>query len=340
MQNDTRGQKQVSVLITTCNGENWIAEQIVSILDQSYQNIEIVVCDDASTDSTLNIVSELLVGTKHQILGGRERIGVNRNIQRGLNACRGDYIAICDQDDIWLPEKIEVLLGAIGEASAVWCDSELIGAGGERLNDTLMNSYYKADAPTGRCPLKLFYKNAVSGHAMLFRRQLLDVALPLVEVPMYDQQLAIAAAISDGLSYEQSALTLHRQHADNQANKFITAAAPKNALSTSTRGGRQEKDRRRVENLYAVIAYALDVHKRISKSLDVECSADEARLKVLQRQLESTGALGRFRCLLSIIRMRHELFYTYRFPRNVKLCWSIYRGMSLNPVLHPPQKLV
>lgn len=99
--------KQVNVLISTYNGEKYIRDQIESILNQSYKNIKIFVRDDGSTDNTVSILEEYQdKGTINLIRGAN--LGFGGSFMTLLkNAEEGDYWAFCDQDDVWLPEKIQ-----------------------------------------------------------------------------------------------------------------------------------------------------------------------------------------------------------------------------------------
>lgn len=101
-------EKWVNVLISTYNGERYIADQIESVRKQTYPYIRIYVRDDGSSDRTLNILKEYEERGEIILLNGRDNIGYARSFLTLLKEVEsGDYWAFCDQDDVWLPQKVE-----------------------------------------------------------------------------------------------------------------------------------------------------------------------------------------------------------------------------------------
>src|SRR5688500_15660643 len=164
----------VSIALATYNGEGFLARQLDSLLNQTYTNVEIVVSDDGSTDGTLNILRHY--ASLHQRMAVYNNIGekgVTQNFQNAIRKCQGQLIALCDQDDIWLPQKIEKLVNELGECSLIYHDSLLVDDQGNSLEIRAIPNGY-----TGNDPKVFLLKNVVSGHASLFRRELLDDGLP------------------------------------------------------------------------------------------------------------------------------------------------------------------
>ncbi|MFT4918317.1 MAG: glycosyltransferase involved in cell wall biosynthesis, partial [Zhongshania aliphaticivorans] len=97
---------KISVAMCTYNGERFLAEQLDSILNQTYKNIELVVVDDVSTDGTLRLLDEYAARDgRIRVIRNSENIGFVRNFEKAMGACSGEFIALADQDDIWFPEK-------------------------------------------------------------------------------------------------------------------------------------------------------------------------------------------------------------------------------------------
>ena len=92
--------------MTTYNGQKFIREQIESILCQSMHVDEIVICDDCSTDNTVEILKEYPV----RLFVNKTNLGFKRNFKQAMEFCKGDYIFLCDQDDIWENDKVEKLI--------------------------------------------------------------------------------------------------------------------------------------------------------------------------------------------------------------------------------------
>lgn len=101
--------KKISVAMTTYNGEKYIKKQIESILNQSLKVDEIIICDDCSSDNTLSIVNNYPV----KIIKNKTQLGFKSNFKKAIKNCSGDYIFLCDQDDIWNTFKVEKMISII-----------------------------------------------------------------------------------------------------------------------------------------------------------------------------------------------------------------------------------
>lgn len=104
----------ISVAIATYNGQEFIKEQLLSILNQTMPVDEIVICDDQSSDDTVKIIQELLCD-KIYLYQNEKNLGYKLNFKKALSYCKGDYIFLCDQDDIWLENKVEVMTQIMNE---------------------------------------------------------------------------------------------------------------------------------------------------------------------------------------------------------------------------------
>src|SRR5919109_4233023 len=116
---------RISIALGTFNGARYLEEQLNSIVAQTRRADEIVICDDASTDSTAEIAARYAT----RLIRNPQRLGTSRNFSQAISACTGDVIFLCDQDDVWSPKKIEVMSAAF-ESSAVAClftDAQLNG---------------------------------------------------------------------------------------------------------------------------------------------------------------------------------------------------------------------
>lgn len=107
-------QNLASVVVTTYNGERHIIEQLQSILEQSYLNIEVYVIDDCSTDNTVRLVNDFIrnhdLHNNWQLIVNDVNKGWRKNFIDGMKLCKGDYIFPCDQDDIWNHDKISKMI--------------------------------------------------------------------------------------------------------------------------------------------------------------------------------------------------------------------------------------
>ncbi|TWI05952.1 glycosyltransferase involved in cell wall biosynthesis [Luteimonas cucumeris] len=202
----------VSVALCVYNGAGHLREQLDSVLAQQDVQLEVVAVDDASSDGSLVLLQEYAArDARVQVHSNPHNLGHLRSFERAMALCRGEFIAPCDQDDIWHPCKLARLLTAIGTADLAYCDSEYIDQHGERLgrrvsDDLIMHS--------GRDPLRFVFQNTVSGHALLVRRQLLPLAGPAPELLYHDWWLGMCAAAHGGVVYLDQPLVRFRRHVD------------------------------------------------------------------------------------------------------------------------------
>lgn len=107
--------KKVAVIMSTYNGERFISEQLDSILNQTYKNIEVVVRDDGSKDKTVEIVKEYMEKYSNIVLYQGENLGFIKSFFELLNLAEADYYSYADQDDIWMENKIELAVNSLNK---------------------------------------------------------------------------------------------------------------------------------------------------------------------------------------------------------------------------------
>jgi len=220
MRRVTKSYPLVSVAIATYNGEAFLEEQFDSIYNQTYENIEVVVSDDCSVDGTCKILEEYKQKYGLQYSINKKNLGYARNFERVLSFCRGQYIALADQDDIWLPEKLEQLLNDIGNYSLIFSDAILIDSDGNKICESFKkNAKYLADTETPF--LQLCFRKFIYGCTMFFRSELLEKALPIpYGICHHDWWLPVVAAKNGGIKFLNRKLMLYRQH-DNSTIGYL-----------------------------------------------------------------------------------------------------------------------
>jgi glycosyltransferase involved in cell wall biosynthesis len=200
----------ISIALCTYNGERFLRPQLESLLGQDHAELEVVAVDDGSSDGTVAILEAYARRDARVVIHrNAENLGYRRNFERAMSLCRGELVAPCDQDDLWRPDKLRRMAAALGDSAAVYCDSELIDAEGRPLGRRMSQLFPMApiDDPAG-----FFFGNTVSGHAMLFRRVLLERALPIPEGLSHDWWLAFVAAAEGGVAWCPEPLVGYRQH--------------------------------------------------------------------------------------------------------------------------------
>ncbi len=206
-------KNKISVAIATYNGEKYLREQLDSLYNQTRVPDEVFVSDDGSTDGTIAILEEYhqIYGLKYEINKGEH--GVNKNFEKAIRNCTGDYIAICDQDDVWMSHKVEKSLSILCkiEGNGPACiSSKCINvdknlkqlSSPPKMNDTYG---YKAS----------FLQNGVAqGCSLMFNRKLLDILKPIPDYLMYDAYIGYVAA-SVGNKYNISEPLMYYRHHDS-----------------------------------------------------------------------------------------------------------------------------
>jgi glycosyltransferase involved in cell wall biosynthesis len=206
---------KVSVAMCTYNGALYLRPQLDSILAQTYGNIELVIFDDCSQDNTLSILREYEAkDSRVRVYQQENNVGFVRNFDNAIAACRSDFIALADQDDVWFDNKIAQLMSEIGDMLLIYSRVSLIDAEGHALPGEFPGS--STIRVEGSAALSLVLNNCVTGHASLIRRELFDLSRPaLTEMPFHDQWLAIVAAAKGRLKASDEVLSLYRSHGKN-----------------------------------------------------------------------------------------------------------------------------
>jgi glycosyltransferase involved in cell wall biosynthesis len=214
----------ISVVMTTYNGERWIRAQVDSIISQSRRPDEIIVADDGSHDATIEIVTELIHGSGIDLRvldTGASPLGTVANIQRALQVVRGDIVVLADQDDIWLPDRLRRSCAELSTgADAVFSDGLLIDDTGNRLPGTLWNRVRfdaKLRSAWRDSPLEvLARRNVVTGATVALKATWLDAVLP-IETPLWHDEwlVLIVAAMGGQIVALEQPLIAYRLHDSN-----------------------------------------------------------------------------------------------------------------------------
>ena len=212
----------VSIIVATYNGEKYLAAQLASIASQTYNDIEVIICDDKSTDNTVQIIKDFAENNKNvSYYINEQNIGVNKNFENGFLKAAGDYIAIADQDDIWLPNKIEEQIKLFTTPEIVLTHSLSARFSGVKLPTKKYN--YSSNLFEGNNVRKLLLRNSVSGHNIIFRKQLLNKVLPIPEDIYYDWWLVQTAACNGQVAATNKVFAYQRAHENNITVKERTS---------------------------------------------------------------------------------------------------------------------
>lgn len=217
-------EEQIDILLATYNGEKYIREQIDSILAQTYKNIKLIISDDCSKDRTTEILKEYeSKDNRVELYIQQENLGVVKNIEFLLNKVESPYYMLADQDDYWMPEKVEKSLETIKTKNAdlVFGDLEVVDENLKTIypsfNDYMLltrkiNKYidsYKVN----------YLYNCVTGCTVLAKKETISFILPLPttsEHVIHDYWMGLMVALNGKLAYIPEKLIKYRQHGENQ----------------------------------------------------------------------------------------------------------------------------
>jgi glycosyltransferase involved in cell wall biosynthesis len=277
----------VSIALCTYNGERFLREQLDSIINQSYPNIEIIAVDDCSSDKTVEILREY--AEKHlfiKVFSNTENLGYIKNFEKAMRLCNGPLIALSDQDDIWSSEKIERQVQAIGNNVLIYHDSEFIDQKGKSLNKYMSDvmNLYRGDEPE----VFLFF-NCISGHSVLLKKELLEKMLPFPDAYFHDWWMGYVATNAGSIDYLSEALVKYRQHENTDTNilKRERVKREKTAIKPS------ELYKRKVQWLKSCAEYPFNknpkliqkIYEEIIKNDNTYISTGLAKLIYINRSL-------------------------------------------------------
>ncbi|WP_419677751.1 glycosyltransferase family 2 protein [Aliarcobacter lanthieri] len=225
----------VSIAMCTYNGDRFIKEQIDSILSQTYSNIEIVIVDDGSKDSTQSIINEYLKkDNRIKFFQNKKNLGFVKNFEYAISLCSGDYIALADQDDIWKKDKIDVFIKNIGNNLLIYSDAILVDKYSKEIGKELIRP--NGNLVKGKCNKAFIFYNCVSGNTLMFKKELIKYILPIPnKMAFHDIWIAFVASTIGTITYTDTAYTYYRRYSEQ-----VTKDIERNYISVFDRFKKKE----------------------------------------------------------------------------------------------------
>jgi glycosyltransferase involved in cell wall biosynthesis len=216
----------ISIAMCTYNGERYLQQQLDSLASQAYLPSELVVCDDHSRDSTTQIVNRFSRNAPFPVrfIQNPENLGSTANFSQAIALCKGDLIALCDQDDIWKEDKLSKQITPFGRDARLggaFCDGDLIDADSNPMNLSLWDSLgftplMRKQVLAGSPLLALARQNFVTGATLIFRANLRSHFLRIPEKWVHDAWIAWKICTYSRLQLFSDHLVLYRIHSNNQ----------------------------------------------------------------------------------------------------------------------------
>ena len=213
----------ISIALCTYNGEAYLRGQLVSFVKQTKRPDELIACDDGSTDNTLQVLDQFSKEAPFsvRVYRNQQRLGLTKNFEKAISLCSGDFIFLSDQDDVWMPQKVNTLLQALRNnpgAGYVFSDALIVDEMLRPLGYTMWQSIeftpgQRRQFEQGKQPAVLLKGNVVTGATMAFRAGLKSIVLPIPDEIIHDEWIALLASSVGmyGVMIEEP-LIEYRQH--------------------------------------------------------------------------------------------------------------------------------
>jgi glycosyltransferase involved in cell wall biosynthesis len=210
----------------TFNGARFLPAQLQSIAQQERLPQELVVCDDRSSDGSVEVVEQFAAGAPFpvRIFRNDTNLGSTRNFEKAIHLCQGDLIALCDQDDVWLPHKLSRLSEILEQDESlggVFSDAQLIDAYSRTLQKTLGQIHkFRFSRPqdfTRTAAMELLLKHdVVTGATLLIRKSARDLISPIPDLWVHDGWIAWMLILYSRLTFVREPLVQYRVHEGQQ----------------------------------------------------------------------------------------------------------------------------
>jgi glycosyltransferase involved in cell wall biosynthesis len=220
-------KSSLDILMATYNGASYIGAQIDSLLEQTIQDWQLLIRDDGSQDDTVKIVRRYQARYPDKIAlidDGKSTPGARSNFSRLLTLARADYMMLCDQDDVWFPQKIRLTYDNMKQLEIrfgqdkpllVHTDAKVVDSKLQTVAQSLWR-YQKSDPARGSTLRRLLLQNVATGCSVMINKPLRDMAVPVPkEAMMHDWWLALVAAAFGHIGYVFEPTLFYRQHSSS-----------------------------------------------------------------------------------------------------------------------------
>lgn len=299
---------RVSIVICTYNGAAYLQPQLDSLLAQTLLPDEIVIGDDDSTDSTMDLLRQFALragerGIAVQLGRHPSNLGYVENFSQGLLRAQGELLFLCDQDDVWHDDKLARMAAAFEADPSLLLlhsDARLVDAAGRSLHCSMFEALQltareKQTIHAGDAFDVVLRRSFVTGATAALRRELIEIALPVAAGWIHDEWLAVVASAVGRVDFIDDTLIDYRQHGANQIG------ASRRSLATKWRELRQPRGQ-----LLAEEAQRLRQLEQFLRQAPFADAAERARQiehkRVHFERRVAIGRLARWRRVPAILR--------------------------------------
>ena len=218
---------KTSVALCTFNGEKYLRKQLDSILEQTVAVDEIVICDDLSTDATLSTLNQYKETFPNifKIHANEKNLRSVKNFEKAISLCENEIVFLCDQDDMWIPEKVEVILNQFKispELQVIATNAFIINDDEDMLN---VSTIYDISSKTTKemKEILFFHQNFCTGATMAVRKEFANCIMPFPPENLFhhDEWIALKASLKNQLLFLNDRLIKYRIHQNQQVGGVI-----------------------------------------------------------------------------------------------------------------------
>ena len=200
--------------------EDWFIMQLESLNNQTYPNLNLYIYDDCpECPVDERIISKYITNFNYTIIRADENRGSNYAFEQLAKVADGEYLAFCDQDDKWMPEKINVMMQMFNKDVTLVCsDLSIMDGSSIRTHKSITDIKKRIEYRSGHGLAQgLMFRNFVTGCAMIVKKDIAVKAIPYPSQMYHDQWIAIIAALHGKIVSLPIALVMYRQHSSNQS---------------------------------------------------------------------------------------------------------------------------
>lgn len=289
-------RKSIGVVLCTYNGEQYLRQQLESILAQTRPPEQILILDDRSNDRTVAIAKRFASNDKRiRLIQNETNLGFIRNFEKGITLCEMDFIALSDQDDIWLPEKLERLAAELEKnpgSGMAFCNAEYMLADGTRTGHVFFpKENGVANDPVLARKGLLERKWCVQGNFILLDAEMKNLILfnPAARSYGHDSWICFNAFFLRHPRYVSESLSLYRLH-QNMASGAIACVLKGTPYALKKK--KWYHPHRLTKNLLRVFLSPFKHRKKIRDRQLLAYNLAADMLNTLEQLLEKRQALG------------------------------------------------
>jgi glycosyltransferase involved in cell wall biosynthesis len=258
----------ITVLLASYNGEKYIGQQLDSVLAQTVDDLRIVISDDVSSDRTREIIEEYQIRFPDKVTSlevTEPSGGAAANFFRLLSSVSDDYVMLCDQDDIWLPDKVEKTLERMkamenrygkDKPILVHTDLSITDSEGTILHQSMAR--YQKIASDHNSLNHYLVENNITGNTVMINRAFTGFFTYIPEeCSMHDWWLGLLASSFGEISYVNQPLVLYRQHGNNELG--AKSEAEQYAQRLRSDNGVRENYRKMFKQAELLLAHYKDI---------------------------------------------------------------------------------